>query len=68
MLTLRFRHIIVELQKENSTAQHKIKLLESENELLKSEAEQLRQVRHFSGPERWPAVADVDVGGCDLGG
>ena len=32
-----------ELQKENSSAQQKIKLLESENQLLKSEAESLRQ-------------------------
>ncbi|KAF6762946.1 CAP-Gly domain-containing protein [Ephemerocybe angulata] len=37
------KHIVVELQKENSSALHKMKLLESENELLKSEAEQLRQ-------------------------
>ena len=34
----------MELQKESSSAQHRIKVLESENELLKSEAEQLRQV------------------------
>ncbi|KAJ2922014.1 hypothetical protein H1R20_g15077, partial [Candolleomyces eurysporus] len=37
------KHIVQELQKENSVALHKIKLLESENQLLKSEAEQLRQ-------------------------
>ncbi|RXW17083.1 hypothetical protein EST38_g8770 [Candolleomyces aberdarensis] len=37
------KHIVQELQKENSVALHKIKLLESENQLLKSETEQLRQ-------------------------
>jgi hypothetical protein len=42
------RHIVQELQKENLSAAHRITLLESENQLLTSEAHQLRQVNHFS--------------------
>ena len=38
------RHIIQELQKENANASHQNKLLESENKLLLSETEQLREV------------------------
>lgn len=38
------RHIVQELQKENLTAAHRITLLESENQLLTAEADQLRQV------------------------
>ncbi|PPQ99742.1 hypothetical protein CVT24_009725 [Panaeolus cyanescens] len=37
------KHIIQELQKENVTASQQIKLLESENSILASEAQQLRQ-------------------------
>lgn len=37
------RHIVQELQKENLTAAHRITLLESENQLLTAEADQLRQ-------------------------
>ena len=40
-----FRHIIQELQKENQTAKQQAKLVESENQLLMNETEQLRQVR-----------------------
>ena len=39
-----FRHIIQELQKENQTAKQQAKLVESENQLLMNETEQLRQV------------------------
>ncbi|KAG6865848.1 hypothetical protein C0991_011180 [Blastosporella zonata] len=37
------KHIVQELQKENVTAMQRIKILESENQLLSSEANQLRQ-------------------------
>jgi hypothetical protein len=37
------RHIVQELQKENANAAHQNKLLESENDLLSSEVEQLRK-------------------------
>lgn len=37
------RHIVQELQKENANAAHQNKLLESENNLLSSEVEQLRK-------------------------
>ena len=40
------RHIVQELQGENLAAAHRITLLESENQLLTSEAHQLRQVNH----------------------
>ena len=40
-----FRHIIQELQKENQAAKQQAKLVESENQLLMNETEQLRQVR-----------------------
>lgn len=39
-----FRHIIQELQKENQAAKQQAKLMESENQLLMQETEQLRQV------------------------
>jgi len=39
-----FRHIIQELQKENQAAKQQAKLVESENQLLMNETEQLRQV------------------------
>jgi hypothetical protein len=42
------RHIIQELQKENANAAYQNKLLESENKLLLSETEQLRQVNRPS--------------------
>ena len=41
------RHIIQELQKENVAASQQNKLLESENRLLTSETEKLRQVRFY---------------------
>jgi len=44
-LTRITRHIVQELQKENLASVQQIKLLESENRLLSTEAEQLRQVR-----------------------
>ncbi|KAG6844343.1 hypothetical protein H0H87_007619 [Tephrocybe sp. NHM501043] len=37
------KHIVQELQKENVTAMQRIKILESENQLLSSETDQLRQ-------------------------
>lgn len=39
------RHIVQELQMENLAATQRIKLLESENQLLSSEAAQLREVQ-----------------------
>lgn len=39
-----FRHIIQELQKENQTVKQQAKIVESENQLLMNETEQLRQV------------------------
>lgn len=39
-----FRHIIQELQKENQATKQQAKLVESENQLLMNETEQLRQV------------------------
>lgn len=39
------RHIVQELQKENSGHVSKIKSLENENKLLRSEAEELKEVR-----------------------
>ncbi|TFK44617.1 hypothetical protein BDQ12DRAFT_673277 [Crucibulum laeve] len=41
------KHIVQELQKENLAGNQRIKLLESENQLLSSEAEQLRQEVHI---------------------
>lgn len=41
------RHIVQELQKDNQTAAQRNKLLESENRLLVSETDQLRQVLLF---------------------
>lgn len=41
------RHIVQELQKENVAASQQIKLLKSENSILVSEVEQLRQVIYF---------------------
>lgn len=38
------RHIVQELQKENNSLSQTIKLLKSENQLLVSETEQLREV------------------------
>jgi len=40
------RHIVQELQKENSAHVSKIKSLENENKLLRSEAEELKEVRN----------------------
>lgn len=39
-----FRHLLQELQKENQTVTQQAKLMESENQLLMQETEQLRQV------------------------
>ena len=44
LTVLAFRHIIQELQKENQTVKQQAKLVESENQLLMNETEQLRQV------------------------
>jgi hypothetical protein len=44
LMTVLPRHIIQELQKESANAAHQNKLLESENNLLLSETEQLRKV------------------------
>lgn len=44
-VTLRIRHIVQELQKETATSAQRCKVLESENKLLLSETEQLREVR-----------------------
>lgn len=47
-----FRHIIQELQKESQTVKQQAKFMESENQLLMQETEQLRQVcRAF--PIKW---------------
>lgn len=43
-LLIQGRHIVQELQKESLAAAQRTKVLESENQLLLSEAEQLRQV------------------------
>lgn len=45
LIVAAFRHIIQELQKENQTVKQQAKLMESENQLLMHETEQLRQVR-----------------------
>lgn len=44
LIVATFRHIIQELQKENQTVTQQAKLMESENQLLMHETEQLRQV------------------------
>lgn len=44
LIVATFRHIIQELQKENQTVKQQAKLMESENQLLMHETEQLRQV------------------------
>jgi CAP-Gly domain-containing linker protein 1 len=44
LIVAAFRHIIQELQKENQTTEQRAKLMESENQLLMHETEQLRQV------------------------
>lgn len=44
LIVAAFRHIIQELQKENQTVKQRAKLMESENQLLMHETEQLRQV------------------------
>lgn len=41
------RHIVQELQKENAASAQRCKVLESENKLLLSETEQLREVCNF---------------------
>lgn len=43
LIVATFRHIIQELQKENQTVKQQAKLMESENQLLMQETEQLRQ-------------------------
>lgn len=47
-LTLGYRHIIQELQLENTKAAQRTKVLESENKLLLTEMDQLREVRYTS--------------------
>jgi CAP-Gly domain-containing linker protein 1 len=44
LTVMAFRHIIQELQKENQAVKQQSKLMESENQLLLNETEQLRQV------------------------
>ena len=44
LIVAAFRHIIQELQKENQAVKQQAKLMESENQLLLQETEQLRQV------------------------
>lgn len=44
LIVAAFRHIIQELQKENQTVKQQAKFMESENQLLMNETEQLRQV------------------------
>jgi CAP-Gly domain-containing linker protein 1 len=44
LIAAAFRHIIQELQKENQAVKQQAKLVESENQLLIQETEQLRQV------------------------
>ena len=44
LIVAAFRHIIQELQKENQAVKQQSKHVESENQLLTQEAEQLRQV------------------------
>ena len=44
LIAAAFRHIIQELQKENQTVKQQAKLMESENQLLMQETEQLRKV------------------------
>ena len=44
LIVAAFRHIIQELQKENQAVKQQAKLMESENQLLMREMEQLRQV------------------------
>ena len=44
LIVVTFRHIIQELQKENQTVKQQAKFMESENQLLMNETEQLRQV------------------------
>lgn len=43
-----YRHIVQELQRENSLAAQRNKVLESENKLLLSETERLREVMAIS--------------------
>ena len=43
-LDVRYRHIVQQLQKENDASAKRCKVLESENKLLLSETEQLREV------------------------
>lgn len=40
-----YRHIVQELQKENTVSSQRCRVLEAENRLLMSETEQLREVR-----------------------
>lgn len=47
------RHIVQELQKENSASAHRCKVLEAENKLLLSETAQLRDVRRLVVPTYW---------------
>lgn len=46
LIVTAFRHIIQELQKENQIVKQQAKLMESENQLLLQETEQLRQVSY----------------------
>ena len=48
LTVMAFRHIIQELQKENQAVKQQAKLMESENQLLMNETEQLRQVSYLA--------------------
>ena len=52
LIVATFRHIIQELQKENQAVKQQAKLMESENQLLMQETEQLRQVGGTYGVRR----------------
>lgn len=65
LLLRRFvRHIVQELQKENSAHVSKIKSLENENKLLRSEAEELKAVRNPDIPSKGTNYQK----GCEIAG
>lgn len=66
LIMVAFRHIIQELQKENQAVKQQAKLMESENQLLMNETEQLRQVSHACLVIR--QSTDYGIGNESLGG
>ena len=58
-LTYRRRHIVQELQKENTAANQRCKVLEAENRLLLSETEQLREVLKCTTIGKLPTDLDA---------